>query len=101
MVENAIQHGLENMVDDCRIEITFLPGDEYLEIIVSDNGPGIAPETIDAIYKGEVKSTGSGIGLKNIHDRIRLMFGEDYGISIESSLGEGTKVTTKIPYSAR
>ncbi|WP_026570619.1 sensor histidine kinase [Sediminibacillus terrae] len=97
IVENAIQHGLEEMIQPCRVIIRFKQVDNNLQIMIEDNGPGIEESKLDGIYKGEIRSKSSGIGLKNINERIKLMFGEDYGIAIESQMNQGTKVKILIP----
>ncbi|WP_053219950.1 sensor histidine kinase [Virgibacillus senegalensis] len=97
IIENAIQHGLEEMVTKCCVTVRFEHVGENLLIVVEDNGPGIEPSKLEGIYKGEIRSKSSGIGLKNINERIKLMFGKDYGIMIESRVGEGTQVSILIP----
>ena len=72
---------------------------------VSDNGLGMTKEQVEGMFtdKPHVKSgSGSGIGVRNVNERIRLYFGQEYGLSIESELDEGTAVTIHmkaIPYS--
>jgi two-component system, sensor histidine kinase YesM len=98
IVENAIQHGLEESVDGCVISIsTSLVNNEQLCVVVEDNGPGMEEGTIESIFNGEIKSKGTGIGLRNINDRIKLMFGSAYGLEIKSELGKGTKVIITLP----
>ena len=97
IVENAIQHGLEEMLTECHISINMWPQEEDIEIVVEDNGPGIEEGKMEGIYKGEIRSKSSGIGLNNINERIKLMFGEEYGITIESEVGKGTKVKILLP----
>ncbi|CAM4446088.1 sensor histidine kinase [Paenibacillus tarimensis] len=99
VVENTIQHGLEAMSGVCTIDLTFLAEEEHIEIIIRDNGPGIDEETLGAIAEGRVVSKGTGIGLANIRDRISLLFGPAYGVTVESTPGEGTTVRIRIPYS--
>lgn len=98
LVENAIQHGLEEMVGACYISVQLYFEDTLLKIIVLDNGPGIAKKTIGQIYDGNVKTKGSGIGLYNINERIQLMFGEKYDVKIESEKQKGTKVIITLPF---
>jgi two-component system sensor histidine kinase YesM len=57
----------------------------------------MSQETIESIYAGTVKPKRSGIGLTNTMERLRIMFGEPFGIQIESKIGVGTTVTVKIP----
>nr|WP_283248180.1 sensor histidine kinase [Bacillus sp. FJAT-50079] len=101
IVENAIQHGLEEIVSECEITIYCETLEDQLQIIVIDNGPGMEEETIQTIYEGKIRSKGSGIGLFNINERIKLMFGNEYGIHIESKKGSGTKVVITLPFMTR
>ncbi|WP_082234937.1 sensor histidine kinase [Halobacillus massiliensis] len=98
IVENAIQHGLEEMVSSCRIVVTIKEVDDDLEISVTDNGPGIEEDKLEAIYQGLIKSRSSGIGINNINERIKMMYGEAYGITINSEPGTGTEVIIRVPY---
>ncbi len=98
IIENAIQHGLEEMINECRIVVTITEKGEDIEIAVSDNGPGIKAENLQGIYRGEIRSKSSGIGLNNINERIKMMFGDEYGIDIESEFGTGTKVKILLPF---
>ncbi len=84
-------------METCRIKITATESGECLLITVEDNGPGIPPTILKQLQQGEVKRNGSGIGLKNIDERLKLIYGKEYGIIIASRLGEGTKVMIKIP----
>jgi two-component system sensor histidine kinase YesM len=65
-----------------------------------DNGPGIDPDTLQKIRNWDIKPNGFGIGLRNIHERITLVFGEQYGLEIHSEAGIGTKIQMRIPYNA-
>ncbi|CAM3661682.1 sensor histidine kinase [Marinicrinis lubricantis] len=98
IIENAIHHGLEMISGVCKIRLDIQAKDHFLLITVTDNGPGIDDATLGAIHQGVVKSKGTGIGLKSIHERIRLLFGDAYGLHIESVLGHGTTVRIQIPY---
>ncbi|WP_246246162.1 sensor histidine kinase [Paenibacillus lemnae] len=98
LLENAVLYGLETMVNSCSIRIYMEEEDERLVVIVEDNGPGMSEEFLQRMMKGEVKTRGTGIGLMNIRDRIKLTFGEQYGIEVESTSGVGTKVRVLIPY---
>lgn len=98
LVENSIQHGLEEMISKCNIFVRIALKDELLHIVVLDNGPGMDDETINHIYDGKIKPKGSGIGLYNIKERIQLMFGEEYGVEVSSEKGKGTKVKIVLPF---
>lgn len=100
ILENAIYYGMEGMVDDDGgIVVKAEKKDNDLYISVTDNGMGMDQETLDSLLTDEnrVHKHGSGVGLLNVHNRIRLMFGEQYGLIIESEPDEGTCVTIHIP----
>ncbi|WP_163101948.1 sensor histidine kinase [Peribacillus alkalitolerans] len=98
IVENAIQHGLEESVDGCTISIsTHYLDNGNISIVIEDNGPGMDEGTIQSIFSGDLKSKRTGIGLCNINDRIKLMFGNIYGIEIKSEQDKGTKVIITLP----
>jgi two-component system, sensor histidine kinase YesM len=98
IVENAIQHGLEESIDGCKIGVsTTLVDNDHLCVVVEDNGPGMDENTIESIFNGEIKPKGTGIGLRNINERIQLMFGSSYGVVIKSDPGKGTKVIITLP----
>jgi two-component system, sensor histidine kinase YesM len=71
---------------------------DSFQLIVEDNGPGMEPAFIEKLKRGEVKTRGQGLGLSNIDERIKLSFGEDYGVRIESVPNEGTKVIIVLPF---
>lgn len=98
IVENAIQHGLEEMIEECRIHLSIVEVGEDLEIAIKDNGPGIETGQLEGIYRGEIRSKSSGIGLNNINERIKMMYGDDYGLEIDSEVGAGTSVRIRLPF---
>ena len=99
LLENAIYHGMDGMYEDGEIEIRIYEKNGDIKIDVSDNGPGMTQEKIDYIMHNKVVSSkrGSGIGVCNVNERIQLAYGRDYGVSIRSFLGKGTKVKITIP----
>ncbi|HEX7056776.1 MAG TPA: sensor histidine kinase [Bacilli bacterium] len=101
IVENAIQYGLEQLTTVCNIRISAIRKGDCLIISVEDNGPGMDARLLMQIRKGEVKSKGSGIGLHNIDERIKLLFGEEYGLEVYSERGVGTKVMLRLPFAGR
>ncbi|MGN0983420.1 MAG: sensor histidine kinase, partial [Gemmiger sp.] len=96
LIENAITHGLDLLVDEGHIEVTVRREGDDILFTVSDNGVGMAPEQVDAIMQRE-PSDRTGIGLKNVNDRLRIYFGEGYGLRIDSVPDEGTTVTVRMP----
>lgn len=98
LVENAIQHGLEEMATECYISVHIFSERGFVNMIVQDNGPGMNEETITQIYQGQIKPKGSGIGLYNIMERINIMFGEESKVVIESRKNSGTDVKISLPF---
>ena len=100
LVENAIKHGMEFMDGEGEITIKTYIKDNDLFIDVIDNGFGMTQENAERILNGtlKTKSKGSGIGLKNVNERIKICFGNNYGLSIFSELDEGTTVRIRMPY---
>lgn len=100
IIENAFVHGLESKEGNWYIEVTIKEKDEFLIVEVSDNGLGIEKDKLDYLNKkindfgDDVKKS---IGLSNVNQRIKLCYGENYGINIESNLNEGTKVSIFLP----
>lgn len=98
IIENAIYHGIEYMVDEGFISISVEVMEEKLLFKVIDNGLGMAKEVVDNLLSKELKSSkGSGVGVKNVHERIQLCFGKEYGIEIESEIEMGTAVKLWLP----
>ena len=81
------------------IIVTGEKRDGDILITIEDNGMGMREEVLENILtdSSKVPKHGSGVGVINVHSRIRLMFGEEYGLFIESEPDEGTKVTIRIP----
>ena len=103
IVENCIYHGIESLKTKGKIEIAAERTGTDLSITVKDNGIGIEDDKLAEIRsclenRKQPMETGR-IGLKNIHERIRLNYGDDYGIRIDSVLNEGTTIGILLPYS--
>lgn len=107
VVENAICHGIEEMAEDTNIYMKGLIEGEDCIIEITDAGKGMTAGQLEQIRRkiaGEVEASGgsgNGIGLKNVQDRIRMSFGEGYGIEIASMEGCYTKVRVRIPITRR
>lgn len=99
LLENAIYHGMEGVYDDGEITISVYEKDNLIHIDVSDNGLGMPEKVVEYIMHNRVISSkrGSGIGVRNVDERIKLIYGEQYGVTIESELDEGTTATIIIP----
>lgn len=103
LVENAIYHGMEFMDGDGLILVKAWREENELYLSVADNGLGMTEDKVEMILTGKSSSgngRGSGIGVKNVNERIKLYFGEAYGITIDSEPDEGTKVTIHLPVKA-
>jgi two-component system sensor histidine kinase YesM len=92
LVENAIIHGLGPLDHGGTIEIKGKETEDFLVIEVEDNGIGMAPERKEMLLKGE-----GGVGLRNVERRIKLTYGERYGVRIQSEHYVGTIVTILLP----
>lgn len=101
LVENAIYHSMDFMDGDGLIEIHAAVAEGELHITVEDNGLGISPDMVERLLSGDIEpkvpGRGSGVGLKNVQDRIRLYFGPQYGVTLESEPDRGTRVTLRMP----
>ncbi|MEU9087879.1 histidine kinase [Streptomyces sp. NPDC048357] len=97
LVENAVKHGLEDSTEECRITITAQDAGAEAVITVEDNGVGMDPALLRRILAGELSGSSSGIGLPNVDERIRQVYGDAYGPVIETGVGAGMKVTIRIP----
>ena len=101
IVENAIYHGMEFMDGDGEILVKAELKDGCTVMTVRDNGLGMTEETVEKLLSGKEPHApsrrGSGIGVRNVHERIRIYFGEAYGLSIVSEPDEGTEVTIRMP----
>ena len=96
IIENAIYHGINRMVDEGEIRIRIYGEGDDIVFSVSDNGVGMTKEQCGNILKSEPGDQ-TGIGIKNVNDRIKIYFGEEYGITIESEPDEGTCVSIRMP----
>lgn len=96
IIENAIYHGLDRMVDEGEIRIGVHSRGDNLVFTVEDNGIGMTKEQCREILEGSAGDK-TGIGIRNVNNRIKIYFGEQYGIQIDSELDEGTTVTIIMP----
>jgi two-component system sensor histidine kinase YesM len=94
IVENCVQHGLK--LRGGLIRISAARADENVVITIADNGQGMSPEQLEAVWRQDPNH--SGIGIRNVDERLRLCFGPGYGLKLISSKGEGTTVFLHIPY---
>ena len=94
VVENALNHGID-LLEDRRglIKIYATATEHEVYVMVEDNGVGMDQETVDKMLAENSK----GYGMRNVNERIKLYYGDEYGVYIESVPGEGTVVTIKQP----
>lgn len=100
LVENAVNHGLRNSKGEKKVWIRAREAGDLLEIQVEDNGVGMSKERIQEILREssqDEEDRRSSIGIMNIHKRMKLLYGEAYGVVIESCQMQGTKVYLRIP----
>jgi two-component system, sensor histidine kinase YesM len=114
VIENIFQHAFpEGLEPEHYIRINARKGGGLFEIVVEDNGAGISPERLEELRERlrngrlseEADSSAGGrrggIGLLNVHRRIQMVFGEQYGLVIESELGKGSRLTMRMPESSK
>ncbi|HEU5159862.1 MAG TPA: histidine kinase [Streptosporangiaceae bacterium] len=98
LVENAIRHGMEATRETLRVGIVAKDAGAEAAISVEDDGVGMDPERLRAILAGGgPPRPEAGIGLANVDERMRQVYGDDYGLVIETAPGAGTKVSLRVP----
>lgn len=99
LVENAIYHGMEFMDGDGEIDVKVFKEDDSLYFTITDNGLGMSEDMVETLLSKDFvpSKKGSGIGVKNVNERIKLYFGNEYGLKVESEPDEGTKITIHLP----
>ena len=97
LIENALYHGIKNRRGRGVIQITGEKQNDDILLQVRDNGAGMTEEQLQRLQAGVYEEHHSGLGLKNVHQRIRLYCGEPYGLTFESKQGIGTTVTVLLP----
>jgi two-component system sensor histidine kinase YesM len=101
IIENAIYHGIKNTLKRGVVEIRIhLIQNKMLNVEIEDNGIGMQPEELEELKKklnDPIVNSGDSYGLKNVNQRIQLIFGKQYGIDIHSSYNAGTLVRITVP----
>ncbi len=92
LIENSIKHGLSNKLEGGTIRLCTWLEDTRLHISIEDDGLGIEEEKLASLFAGE-----GGIGVTNVNERLRVLFGRHYRMAVDSKLGEGTKTLIEIP----
>ncbi len=90
IIENSIKHGLAPRLEGGQIHLRAHLRDGRLAIEIEDNGMGMSPERLLEVY-------GGGIGISNVHERLRLLYGDQFQMDIRSQEGEGTQIKIEIP----
>ncbi|MFJ4276437.1 sensor histidine kinase [Streptomyces massasporeus] len=99
LVENAVKHGLEGKAvpsGKCHIQITAQDAGAEALVVIEDDGAGMDPGLLHRILAREASPSG-GIGLSNVDDRLRQVYGDDHGLVIETAAGAGMKITVRLP----
>ncbi|MER7049781.1 sensor histidine kinase [Streptomyces jumonjinensis] len=96
LVENAVKHGLEDSRGACRITIAAQDAGAEAMVTIDDDGVGMDPAVLRRILAGE-RTGSAGIGLSNVDERLRQVYGDDYGLVIETGVGAGMKITVRVP----
>ena len=96
IIENAINHGLDLLVEEGRITVQVCQDGEDILFFVQDNGVGMSEEQLRTILQHDPKDR-TGIGIKNVNDRLKIYFGKQYGLHISSELDIGTCVEIRMP----
>ena len=106
LVENALYHGLRNQRKKGKIRIYSIEDENNIFLIVEDNGIGMEPEQVDKLNeemyneklcKAAWNNRSSGFGISNVNRRLKLYYGEEFGLIIESEAGVGTKMIVVVP----
>lgn len=101
-IENAIVHGLENINRTFHLTVKVYEKDQHIHLEVSDTGVGMTKEQMDSIWEDEpenyAKQRIGGYAIKNIRERLKMQYGEDFTLEIKSKVGEGTGVFLIIPF---
>ena len=97
LVENSIYHGIKLQREKGIISVTAMDLGDKIELIVKDNGAGMSEERLEEMRKAIESGEKIGFGLRTVHERMQLLFGEEYGLTISSTEGVGTTITAVIP----
>ena len=98
LVENSVFHGLEGKMEAGNVDVTVEAVEDRLELTVTDNGCGMDEDTLEALRDIiENPRENSGIGISNIVQRLRLFYGDDYTMSVDSEIDRGTVIHISVP----
>ena len=97
LVENSIYHGIKLQREKGVIKVEAVDMDDRIELIVRDNGAGMSEDRLKEMRSVVANGEKIGFGLRTVHERMQLFFGEEYGLTISSTEGVGTTITVVIP----
>ena len=100
ILENAVIHAFAEKVSGCAITVASRRMEGDLQITITDNGSGMTSEQLSSLLDAvsQQENSEKSLGLRNVHQRIRLFYGDAYGLSIRSIPGKGSEVTICLPY---
>lgn len=96
LVENAVNYALEQMEKTCRIQVVIREEDGDILCSVADNGVGIDPQILDKLKLGTIRAQGNGVGLTNLDERLKSLYGPGYGIRVENSPAGGALIWFRV-----
>ncbi|MBO8128671.1 MAG: histidine kinase [Peptococcaceae bacterium] len=96
LVENAVKHGIMPKMGNGTVKIKVSRIGDEMGVEIVDDGVGIPPEILPRIFKPGFGS-GSGVGLSNVHERLKSLLGAEYGLNVKSEVGKGTRVSFRLP----
>lgn len=99
IIENAVKYGVSTRESEGMLAVRAMRDGSDLVIVVYDNGPGMSEAQIHKALKpnDDLEQDGGSIGLRNVNERMRLLFGEGYAITVKSEMGQYTQVTLRLP----
>lgn len=100
LVENAVIHGLDNKMEGAFVTVEVVQAGNHAKFTITDNGVGISPDKLEELLntlERQEEREGERIGLRNVHDRLKLSYGAEYGLTIESKPNVGTIIFFCIP----
>ena len=95
LVENAVRHGLEAKVGKGLVQISARDLGAYTEVTIEDDGVGMDPEQLRLVLAG--RHDGTHVGLRNVDSRLRQVYGDDHGLTIDTGVGHGMLITMTVP----
>ncbi len=97
LVENALYHGIKIRRRKGLIRVSGRVEGEQLVLEVADDGCGMSPERLEELRASLVNGRKEGFGLRTVHQRIQILFGAEYGLTLESEPDVGTRILVRIP----